>query len=254
MLPSYLKSQTMVPLLSLLSLLVQLVWANVEKTVFIAPPADAAELPSSLRPANLANIDTLSPSARSIRKHLDASFSSEKDPLGVRSWFHLVDLRPGQRYELRICWLATLMANHQQPTSFHLNTYTIADILDSPSLLSSLITYSASPHRQRIEYPSPAKVPSASPDQRSLLLAIDTAADYFTLNQTLMNDVPPVLADIILDPYLLNVFPKSLVPTAGYVAVTTVIALFVCRFVLSRAQGIIASSSTIELDMKKKSK
>jgi hypothetical protein len=31
--------------------------------------------------------------------------------------------------------------------------------------------------------------------------------------------VPPVLVDIILDPYLLNIFPKSLVPTAGYLII-----------------------------------
>jgi hypothetical protein len=42
-----------------------------------------------------------------------------------------------------------------------------------------------------------------------------------------MTDVPPVLVDIILDPYLWNVFPKSLLPTAGYLAVVAVVAWFV---------------------------
>jgi hypothetical protein len=37
-----------------------------------------------------------------------------------------------------------------------------------------------------------------------------------------MSDVPPVLVDIILDPYLLNVFPKSLVPIAAYLTVLAI--------------------------------
>jgi hypothetical protein len=60
-----------------------------------------------------------------------------------------------------------------------------------------------------------------------LLLQIFAAADYFSLNKTLMSDVPPVLVDIILDPYLLNIFPKSLVPTAGYLIVLAVGAWFI---------------------------
>jgi hypothetical protein len=61
-----------------------------------------------------------------------------------------------------------------------------------------------------------------------LFLQIFAAAEYFSLNKTLMSDVPPVLADIILDPYLLNLFPKSLVPTAGYLT-----ALAILGWVLS---------------------
>jgi hypothetical protein len=61
-----------------------------------------------------------------------------------------------------------------------------------------------------------------------LFLQIFAAAEYFSLNKTLMSDVPPVLVDIILDPYLLNVFPKSLVPTAGYLT-----ALAILGWVLS---------------------
>ena len=61
-----------------------------------------------------------------------------------------------------------------------------------------------------------------------LFLQIFATAEYFSLNQTLMSDVPPVLVDIILDPYLLNVFPKSLIPTAGYL-----IALAILGWVLS---------------------
>ena len=56
-----------------------------------------------------------------------------------------------------------------------------------------------------------------------LFFQIFAAADYYSLNKTLMYDVPPVLVDIILDPYLLNVFPKSLLPTAGYLIALSVL-------------------------------
>ncbi len=57
-----------------------------------------------------------------------------------------------------------------------------------------------------------------SDDVRSmLLLRVDAAADYYTSNKKLMENVPTVLVDIILDPYVLNVFPRSLIPTATYI-------------------------------------
>lgn len=49
-----------------------------------------------------------------------------------------------------------------------------------------------------------------------------------------MENVPPVMADVILDPFLWNVFPRSLVPTAVYTIVIAVIAYFVGGF-LARA-------------------
>lgn len=49
------------------------------------------------------------------------------------------------------------------------------------------------------------------------LLRIFSAADYYTTNTSLMQEVPPIHVDIILDRYLLNVLPVSLIPTAGYV-------------------------------------
>jgi hypothetical protein len=62
-----------------------------------------------------------------------------------------------------------------------------------------------------------------------LFLQILAAADYFTTNQTLMNEVPPVLVDIILDPYIFNVLPRSLVPTVGYVVLVAVLSWFLAR-------------------------
>ena len=64
-----------------------------------------------------------------------------------------------------------------------------------------------------------------------LLLQIHAAADYFTLNKTLMSVVPPVRVDVILDRYLMNVFPQSLLPTAMYITVLAVIGWFVSGYV-----------------------
>jgi hypothetical protein len=57
-----------------------------------------------------------------------------------------------------------------------------------------------------------------------------------------MNDVPPVVADIILDPFLFNVFPRSLVPTAVYTVVIAVIAYFVGGFLAKSLTGIVATA------------
>jgi len=51
----------------------------------------------------------------------------------------------------------------------------------------------------------------------TLFLRVFAAADYFTTNKTLMEQVPPVYVDIILDPFIFNIFPRSLVPTAAYI-------------------------------------
>lgn len=51
------------------------------------------------------------------------------------------------------------------------------------------------------------------------------------MNQTLMDTVPPVFVDIILDPYILNVLPRSLVPTVGYIVVVAVLSWFLARSV-----------------------
>jgi hypothetical protein len=51
---------------------------------------------------------------------------------------------------------------------------------------------------------------------------VRAAADFYSTNQTLMLQPPAVGADIILDPYLLNILPRSLVPTILLVFTTTI--------------------------------
>ena len=45
-----------------------------------------------------------------------------------------------------------------------------------------------------------------------LFLRVRAAADFFTTNKELMSSPPPVDVDLILDPYVSNVFPRSLGP------------------------------------------
>lgn len=54
-----------------------------------------------------------------------------------------------------------------------------------------------------------------------------------------MRDVPPVAVDVILDPFLWNVFPRSLVPTAAWVVVVAVLAGVVARWVVGEVGRVI---------------
>lgn len=67
--------------------------------------------------------------------------------------------------------------------------------------------------------------------ESALFLRILAAADYYSLDAALMEHVPPVLVDVILDPFLGNVFPRSLVPTAIWILLVAVIAVFVGWYV-----------------------
>lgn len=80
--------------------------ANVEKTVFIAPPV--IHVPTEQPNLDGLQIATLTPLQSSLRLHLDAAFPSAERPQGVESWYLLDKLNQGQRYEVRICWSATV--------------------------------------------------------------------------------------------------------------------------------------------------
>lgn len=74
-----------------------------------------------------------------------------------------------------------------------------------------------------------------------LLLRVIVAADYFTDNADLMANPPPVLVDLILDPFLLNVLPRSLLPTVGYIAVVVVVTWLVARHIASSFRSLATS-------------
>lgn len=94
------------PLFLFLSLLSRLCQANVEKTIFLAPAP--IPIPSQNPAPDDLGLERLSPQAGVLRTYLNASFPTEESPLGTVSWFFLEDLNPGQRYEVRVCWSATV--------------------------------------------------------------------------------------------------------------------------------------------------
>ncbi|KAK4198485.1 hypothetical protein QBC40DRAFT_204809 [Triangularia verruculosa] len=232
-------------LLTTLSLFSRPTSANVEKTIFLGPPA--IPIPNNLQPI----ISDLSPNRltpllptnqSSLRTLLSATFPTASLPKGTPTWFLLWDLTPGQRYEVRICWAAT------QPTSFDLETFTTPEMLAMPSFKSYIDSLPPSPS------PPPPLSSSLKDEQDThsyLFLRIHAAADFYTTNQTLMSHPPPVIADIILDPFLLNVLPRSLAPTVGYIIAVAIGSWFLAGSVNKALRGLIASSQETERDEKK---
>jgi hypothetical protein len=53
-----------------------------------------------------------------------------------------------------------------------------------------------------------------------------------------MEDVPPVVVDIILDPFIFNVFPQSLTYTALYLAIVALASIFIAKFVSDWIQAV----------------
>lgn len=85
---------------------ISLVYGNVEKTVFLAP--EAIQVPQ--RHPNLEDLklEALSPSDSRLRCQLLASFPKPASPRGTEAWLLLDGLTQHQRYEVRICWAATV--------------------------------------------------------------------------------------------------------------------------------------------------
>ncbi|KAJ5787065.1 hypothetical protein N7457_002055 [Penicillium paradoxum] len=211
--------------------------ANVEKTIFLAPAP--ATIPSDEPDLDDLGLERLSPQSPVVRTRLNASFPTTAAPDGIDSWYFLENLNPGQRYEVRVCWLAT------QPTSFTLTTYPLSKTIEDTALLSSLSIYTAArlatldnqlqanaiSRRTGLRGSKDSLDPAPTSDS-VLFLRVHAAADYFTTNQSLMQNVPPVAVDIILDPFLFNVFPRSLVPTAGWIVLVALLAVVLGRWVV----------------------
>jgi len=85
--------------------------ANTEKIVFVAP--EAVSLSQSGPSLTELNLDALTPSQSTLRTSLAVTFPHETSPLGNQSWYILSGLDPGRRYEVRICWAATVILDSQ---------------------------------------------------------------------------------------------------------------------------------------------
>jgi hypothetical protein len=194
--------------------------ANVEKTIFLGP--SAVTLPHVRPSLDNLRLQSLSVADPVLATHLSVHFPSASAPHGLESWYLLHQLQEGRRYEVRICWPAT------SPTDFWLDTYPITHVFDRPELVSSLAQYSEL-------RPDPATSGTVFQDKETthslLFLRIQAAASYYSTNRTLMEHPPPVDVDIILDPFILNVFPRSLGPVALYITAVAVGAWFISGYI-----------------------
>jgi hypothetical protein len=80
--------------------------ANVEKTIFLAPsPVVLPDVRPSLEDLHL---HALSHTQTILPTQLPVQFPSKAAPHGLESWHLLQHLEAGRRYEVRICWPATV--------------------------------------------------------------------------------------------------------------------------------------------------
>jgi len=92
--------------LTVLTVFFALVSANTEKVIFTAPSIiDFGDAHPNLLDLHL---ETLAPHALSLRTSLPVNFPNPQESKGVQSWYLLQGLKQGQRYELRVCWPATV--------------------------------------------------------------------------------------------------------------------------------------------------
>ncbi|TKA74872.1 hypothetical protein B0A55_05040 [Friedmanniomyces simplex] len=190
--------------------------ANTEKVIFLSPPAVIIS-PSGPSFEQL-HLQSITPEKSSLRLSLPPAFPSEEHQRGLDAWYMLRNLNPNQRYEVRVCWAAI------QPTNFWLDVYNTSHAFDTPKLIQSLAAFSEA--QPAIDLPQ--DIGSGSSEESLLFLRVQAAADFFTTNKTLMSSPPAVDVDIILDPYLANAFPRSLLPTAIYI-----VALAIGAWILS---------------------
>lgn len=80
--------------------------ANVEKTLFLGP--ESIHIPQQHPNLDDLRLHVLNPSRSTLRTQLAVTFAELPESKGTESWFLLDDLRQEQRYEVRICWAATV--------------------------------------------------------------------------------------------------------------------------------------------------
>ncbi|OTB04250.1 hypothetical protein M426DRAFT_321093 [Hypoxylon sp. CI-4A] len=229
--------------LTIVILLIAAVLANTEKAIFLGPPT--VNIPAAHPTLEDLRVDTLTPTNGSLRTYLEAQFPNAAIPHGKATWLILDELTEGQRYEVRVCWAAT------QPTEFKITAYELQTVFETPELISELSDYSWSRQYLGNHHGSQSSsykndpTPISEREASILFLQILTAADYYTMNKTLMEHVAPVYVDIILDPFILNVLPRSLLPTVGYIIIVAIASWFVARNISTQVRSI-ASEATNE--------
>jgi hypothetical protein len=210
--------------------LVGTVNANVEKAVFLGPrPVALAVVPDGPPSLDALRLDTLLPVQGSsiVATQLPVQFPSVPAPRGYDAWYLLRGLQEGRRYEVRICWPATVsvhslsslltpccsasrcpscrllvcvqlhgLTSAQQPTDFWLHTYDISHVFDTPDLIASLAKYSEKRQEPQVTEAGYLSEHLPPATQSTLFLRVQGAASYYSLNRTLMEQPPAVDVDI----------------------------------------------------------
>ena len=102
-----------------LSLRILFVFANVEKTIFLGP--EAIHIPQTHPNLDDLRLDILNPTSWNIRRQVVATFLNSTNPKGSETWILLDGLEQNQRYEVRICWAATVSCTYQSHANSHLS-------------------------------------------------------------------------------------------------------------------------------------
>ena len=106
-----------------LCLVLQCVSANLEKVVLLGPPPFT--LPSENPNLEDLHLLTLSPLLPSLRLQVEAAFPSNESQQGKPTWFLLQGLSEGRRYEVRVCWPATVRNSSPSSILPHIPTEVI---------------------------------------------------------------------------------------------------------------------------------
>ncbi|KAI1825350.1 hypothetical protein F4861DRAFT_538035 [Xylaria intraflava] len=206
-------------------LMLPYVRGNTEKVIFLGP--SPANIESTYPTLDYSRLDHLSPTNFTIRTHLKAEFPQNGSRRGKSSWFVLHNLNEGQRYEVRVCWPAT------QPTAFRLEAYELDAVFSTPDLTSDLAEYASTLQSNTKDHAISSQALETYRKHPVMLLRVLAAADFYTTNHTLMENVPPVHVDIIMDPFISNILPRSLIPTVAYIIVVAIVSWFMGNWISS---------------------
>lgn len=89
-------------------------------------------------------------------------------------------------------YFSSLLINHQQPTSFKLTTHTLAHVFDTSELIKSLADFCES----RSAYTEDSRLSLLHGPRSLLFLQVTAAAEYYSTNNSLMQNVPPVKVNL----------------------------------------------------------
>jgi hypothetical protein len=95
------------------------VLGNTEKVIFKAP--SKLSIPNRHPTLDSLQLTTLTPLEPFLQSRFKVSFPTEESPFGKDTWYLLRDLREHSRYEVRICWAASVSLRYSRDTNIILS-------------------------------------------------------------------------------------------------------------------------------------